>query len=792
MSTYSSNLKIELIGTGEQAGTWGVTTDNNFSNVFEQSIVGQVGVPFSDADVTLTATNSVSSQSFRNVYLNCTGTNTASRNLIVPTINKNYVVQNNTTGGFPIVVKTSAGTGITVPAGLSCTVYADGTNVIQGSTYFPVATVGTLTITGGTTVTGDEIARSFYANGAFAGSYTDGIVMDYVTGIGRLTVGSGDGITFYTGGTGARSSIGSVSSAGAWTLPSVTDSGLTSGRVTYATTGGLLTDSANMTFNGTTLTLANDASISGLTVGKGSGGVTSNTVFGSGALAASGSGGFNIAIGNSAFAANTTGNQGNAVGCFALKANTTGYQNNAFGTSALIANTTGNDNQAFGQNTLVLNTTGSSNIAIGTQTLQANTTASNNTAVGHQAGYSNTTGVINAFGSGSLYSNTSGTDIAAFGINSLNANTTGSSNSAFGIASLRYNTTGSSNTAVGATALFNNTTASNNTVVGYQAGYTQTTADRNAILGTQAGYAGTTGSANAYVGYQTGYANTTGYLSAALGAYALASCSTGVQNTAIGAYALNVATGSNNVAVGKDAGVAVTTGTLNTLIGLGAGYAITSGSKNTILGAYSGNGGGLDIRTASNYIVLSDGDGNPRMYFDGTNWSCGNGVQSAFLLNGPTPNGSGASLYGQANGTTNWLVGTYGNLFGGTNTYLGAKNASGGGVYLNGSATSWSAFSDERLKDVTGTYTNALADIAQIEAVKFTWKFDEKKKPQVGVIAQSVINVVPEAVDTDSRVSKEDETEYLSVRYTELIPLLIASVQELKAEIDFLKQQLGK
>jgi hypothetical protein len=108
MSTYSTNLKIEEIGTGEQAGTWGVTTNDNFVNVFEQAIVGRVTVSFSDADVTLSATNSVASQSFRNVYLNCTGTNAASRNLIVPTINKNYVVKKYTTGGFSIVVKTTA------------------------------------------------------------------------------------------------------------------------------------------------------------------------------------------------------------------------------------------------------------------------------------------------------------------------------------------------------------------------------------------------------------------------------------------------------------------------------------------------------------------------------------------------------------------------------------------------------------------------------------------------------------------------------------------------------------
>ena len=194
MSTYSTNLKIELIGTGEQQGTWGVTTDSNFSNVFEQALVGRVTVPFTDADVTLTATNSVSSQSFRNLYLNCTGTNTGIKNLIVPTINKNYVVQNNTTGGYSIVVKTSSGTGITVPTGKTCIVYTDGTNVIQAFDYLPVATVGTLAIT------------SVTANSITAGS--------------------------------------------------ITDSGLTAGRLTYAGTAGLLQDDADLTFDGTTLTAA--------------------------------------------------------------------------------------------------------------------------------------------------------------------------------------------------------------------------------------------------------------------------------------------------------------------------------------------------------------------------------------------------------------------------------------------------------------------------------------------------------------------------------------------------------
>lgn len=118
-----------------------------------------------------------------------------------------------------------------------------------------------------------------------------------------------------------------------------------------------------------------------------------------------------------------------------------------------------------------------------------------------------------------------------------------------------------------------------------------------------------------------------------------------------------------------------------------------------------------------------------------------------------------------------------------------------GGVRLSNGATSWSAISDMRLKTVTGTYTNALQDIAKIQAIKFTWKHDQSGTPQVGVSAQSVELVVPEAISTSKNIATpDDETEYLSVRYTELIPLMIASIQEqqamivaLKAEVDALK-----
>lgn len=132
-STYSTNLKIELIGTGEQSGTWGTTTNDNFSNVFEQAITGRGNPNFAtDANLTLTLTNSVVSQTARNLYLNVTSSVSLSttRELIVPTINKTYVVENNTSGGQSITVKTSAGTGITIQNGQKVPLYVNGTDVV--------------------------------------------------------------------------------------------------------------------------------------------------------------------------------------------------------------------------------------------------------------------------------------------------------------------------------------------------------------------------------------------------------------------------------------------------------------------------------------------------------------------------------------------------------------------------------------------------------------------------------------------------------------------------------------
>jgi hypothetical protein len=142
----------------------------------------------------------------------------------------------------------------------------------------------------------------------------------------------------------------------------------------------------------------------------------------------------------------------------------------------------------------------------------------------------------------------------------------------------------STNTVVGSGVMGSNTSGNQNTVVGFQAGFSNTTSSNNTFIGRIAGYSNSTSSGNnTFVGNAVGYFTSTG---------------------------------QENTAVGGDALQANTTGNLNTAIGRNAGNAITTGSKNTILGSFTGNQNTVDIRTASNRIVLSDGDGNPRRVYD--------------------------------------------------------------------------------------------------------------------------------------------------------------------------------
>ena len=530
---------------------------------------------------------------------------------------------------------------------------------------------------------------------------------------------------------------GSSASFGALTCTSLTNSGLTSGRVTYASTGGLLTDSANLTFNGTTLTVAdltdssltanrvvyattagnlttsanltfngttlttaNDASISGLTVGKGGGAVATNTAVGVNALVATtGSSSNNSAFGSAAGSAFTSGSRNTALGFNALLLNTTGNENTAVGGNSLNKSTTPSGNTAVGYVALYENTTGGSNVAVGASALQNNTTASYATAVGYQAGYSNTTGLVTAFGFQAAYSNTTGINNTAIGTNTLNVNTTGANN-----------------VAVGTQALQANTTASNNTAVGYQAGYSNSTSASNTFIGHTAGYS--------------------------------------------------------------------TTSTRNVFVGQGSGYWVSSGAKNVILGNFDGNQGGIDIRTSSNNIVLSDGDGNPRIYIT----SSGNTI-----INGAgIPNGTvygGSAFQSAGDGRMQLIQATTST---GTRALQEFYNPNGnvGSIGTSGSNAYYSTTSDYRLKENIAPMTGALATVAKLKPCTYTWKASNENSQ--GFIAHELAEICPQAVIGEKdAVDAEGNPQYQGVDTSFLVATLTAAIQELKQEVDSLKAQLN-
>lgn len=151
-STYSTNLKLTLMATGENSGTWGDETNNNLGTLLEQAIVGYDTISMADADQSVDILDGQTSKG-RCLALRCNGSLTATRTLTVPTVYKSYLITNATTGGQIITVKTAAGTGVDVGAGTRKMVYVDGTNVVDAFTAATNFTVtGTLTTSGTTTV----------------------------------------------------------------------------------------------------------------------------------------------------------------------------------------------------------------------------------------------------------------------------------------------------------------------------------------------------------------------------------------------------------------------------------------------------------------------------------------------------------------------------------------------------------------------------------------------------------------------------------------------------------------
>lgn len=129
-STYSPNLRIELIASGEQANQWGNTTNKNLGTLIEEAIAGLVEVDVTAGNVTLTALDGATDQS-RQMILNVIGTPGTARQIVAPAVSKMYVVSNGSDDDVEIITSAVGSIGPTIPSGLVIPVFSDGTDFVE-------------------------------------------------------------------------------------------------------------------------------------------------------------------------------------------------------------------------------------------------------------------------------------------------------------------------------------------------------------------------------------------------------------------------------------------------------------------------------------------------------------------------------------------------------------------------------------------------------------------------------------------------------------------------------------
>ena len=460
---------------------------------------------------------------------------------------------------------------------------------------------------------------------------------------------------------------------------------------------------------------------------------------------------YSIAIGNNATSgANSGGGQNSIAIGYQAKANSTS-DSGASGIAIGAYSNAGDHSVALGTSALNSNTTGSDNIAVGTSALKSNTTGPGNIAIGTSALKSNTTGPGNiAIGENTLYSNTRGDDNIAIGRNALYQSDTGGGNIAIGYQAMYYqNDINTGNTAVGYQAMVGTNSASNyhNTAIGYRA---------LSRAGNSAENAG--------------------------------------QNTAVGSSALeNNVTGFANTAIGSDALNTVRQGDYNTGLGNYACANVT-GSHKTCIGASSGPASGSDWASDDKERIFigsrskfNNGPAVLEVHNEGGS-SFGRNKDSSVVINGNliVKGGIITTLWrygGGDNDNVNLLARSSGQLepeWNDTVSELFKRYADNG----HGEFKSFSGnvISDRRLKYVGKESTTGLDKIRQLKVFNFTYKKDTTKTPHVGVIAQDLQKVFPNAV-------QKGKDGFLTIRMEDMFYAVINAIKELDAKITALQKE---
>jgi len=289
MATYSTSLKLTLIGDGEQTGTWGSTTNTNFGTLLEQAIVGQTTIIMANADYTLTNLNGTTDEA-RSAVIIVTGTQNATYSVIVPAVPKLYMVTNSLTAPQVAYIKMSGGTTTQVPNGQTMYLYCTGVIGASWGVLNYVQNAQNL-VTGGTITTGAINCTSLTSSGAVSG--TTITASTQFSGPGTGISGTAAGLSIGGNAATATTVSTTVASGATGTTQTAGDNSTkmaTTAYVATAVTNGLGTlgtmstqNSNNVTITGGTINGVSGTNAS-LTVGNATTAVTVSTTVASGAV----------------------------------------------------------------------------------------------------------------------------------------------------------------------------------------------------------------------------------------------------------------------------------------------------------------------------------------------------------------------------------------------------------------------------------------------------------------------------------------------------------------------------
>lgn len=211
MSTYSSNLRVELIATGDQAGTWGATTNTNLGTLIEQAVTGYTTVVVTTANQAFTALNGAADEA-RNQTIALTTTTTANFSVYAPPAEKTYVIYNASSyvatiyNSTVIGNTTAAGTGVAIPAGKTMTVWTNGINFRVQNDHLSSLTLTTplAVAQGGVGITSGTSGGLLYFSGATTLASSNVLVANSLV----LGGGAGAAPTTTSTGTGVVTALG--------------------------------------------------------------------------------------------------------------------------------------------------------------------------------------------------------------------------------------------------------------------------------------------------------------------------------------------------------------------------------------------------------------------------------------------------------------------------------------------------------------------------------------------------------------------------------------------------------